>query len=68
MATNVARRTKPALLNRVVQTIREHHLLDPGQHVLGAVSGGPDSMALLSLLTSLAPSWRLKLTAIHFNY
>jgi tRNA(Ile)-lysidine synthase len=33
-----------------------------------AVSGGPDSIALLSLLAGLAPSWRLKLTVVHFNY
>ena len=68
MVTGVAKRSKPPLLTRMVQTIREHHLLDPGQHVLVAVSGGPDSLALLSLLASLAPSWQLKLTAIHFNY
>jgi tRNA(Ile)-lysidine synthase len=68
VATNVTKRTKPALLNRMVRTIREHHLLAPGQHVLVAVSGGPDSMALLSLLASLAPAWHLKVTVIHFNY
>ncbi|HET9574934.1 MAG TPA: tRNA lysidine(34) synthetase TilS [Nitrospira sp.] len=68
MATHVTKKTKPALLKRVVQTIREQQLLAPGQHLLVAVSGGPDSIALLSLLASLAPAWRLKLTAIHFNY
>ena len=68
MATHVTKRRKPALLNRVVRTIREQRLLAPGQHLLVAVSGGPDSIALLSLLASLAPAWRLKLTAVHFNY
>ena len=68
MATTVAKRNTPALLDRMVQTIREHDLLAPGQHVLVAVSGGPDSIALLSLLANLAPAWQLKLTAIHFNY
>ena len=33
-----------------------------------AVSGGPDSVALLSLLHRLARSWRLTLTAVHCNY
>jgi tRNA(Ile)-lysidine synthase len=66
MTTATARR--PALLRRIVRTIRERQLFGPGQHLLVAVSGGPDSVALLSLMASLAPSWRLKLTAVHFNY
>ena len=61
-------RKRQTLLDRVVQTIRERRLFAPGQHLLLAVSGGPDSMALLSLLAALAPSWRLTLTIIHFNY
>lgn len=33
-----------------------------------AVSGGPDSVALLSILQSLAPAWNLSLTVVHCNY
>ena len=68
MATHAARKTRPPLFTQMVRTIQEHHLLAPGQHLLVAFSGGPDSVALLSLLASLAPDWRHKLTAIHFNY
>ncbi len=68
VATQINRRTKPALLKRMVRTIREQRLFAPGHHLLVAVSGGPDSTALLSLLGRLAPSWRLTLTAVHFNY
>lgn len=62
------RRVWPALLHRVVATIRRRALLERGQHVLVAVSGGPDSVALLSLLHRLAASWKLTVTAAHFNY
>ncbi len=58
----------PPLLQRVVRTIRTRHLFEPGQHVLVAVSGGPDSMALLSLLNRLKPSWHLTVTVVHYNY
>jgi tRNA(Ile)-lysidine synthase len=61
-------RTRPALLDQVVRTIEERRLFESGQHLLVAVSGGPDSLALLALLAGLAPSWRLKLTVVHFNY
>ena len=33
-----------------------------------AVSGGSDSVALLSILHQLAPSWNLSLTVVHCNY
>lgn len=62
------RKTRPSLLHRVVQTVRSRGLFDRGQHVLIAVSGGPDSIALLSLLHRLRLSWRLTLSAVHFNY
>ena len=59
---------RPALLNQMVRTVRRRGLFAPGQHLLVAVSGGPDSIALLSLLHQLAPSWHLSLTVVHFNY
>ena len=67
MMTRTAKR-RPALIDQIVRTVQERRLFGPGQHLLVAVSGGPDSIALLSLLTELAPSWRLTLTAVHFNY
>jgi tRNA(Ile)-lysidine synthase len=38
------------MLSRVLRTIAAHALLERGDHVLVAVSGGPDSMALLHVL------------------
>lgn len=64
----VSRRAWPPLLHRVVKTVRARGLFEPGHHLLVAVSGGPDSVALLTLLHRLAPRWRLQLTAVHFNY
>jgi len=48
--------------------VKSQHLFLPGARLLVAVSGGPDSVALLSLLSELAPSWGLGLTAIHVNH
>ncbi|WP_181416930.1 tRNA lysidine(34) synthetase TilS [Nitrospira lenta] len=64
----VSRRAWPPLLHKVVKTVRAHGLFEPGHHLLVAVSGGPDSVALLTLLHHLVPRWRLQLTAVHFNY
>ena len=58
----------PPLVHRVVQTVRSRNLLQGGQHIVVAISGGPDSVALLSILHHLQSSWELTLSAVHCNY
>lgn len=56
------------ILERVEQTIIEHHLIKPGDSVLIALSGGPDSVGLLNLLLSLREKYSLKLAAAHLDH
>jgi tRNA(Ile)-lysidine synthase len=57
-----------SLAARVLAAIRRHRLLDPGQRVLVAVSGGPDSLALLHVLHELSPTLDLALTVAHLEH
>jgi tRNA(Ile)-lysidine synthase len=59
---------RPPLLLKLVRTVRQQGLFIPGQHLLVGVSGGPDSIALLSLLHHMIRSWRLTLTVVHCNF
>ncbi|MBH0178494.1 MAG: tRNA lysidine(34) synthetase TilS [Nitrospira sp.] len=67
-AGRTGRRAWPTVLHHMVKTIRTRMLFEPGQHILVAVSGGPDSVALVSLLHRLRTPWRLTLSAAHGNY
>jgi tRNA(Ile)-lysidine synthase len=49
------------LLARVRRTLRERRLVGPGDRVLVAVSGGPDSVAMLDVLARLSVPLRLTL-------
>jgi len=49
-------------------TITRHSMLQPEDRVLLAVSGGPDSTALLSLFGDLAEEMRLDLHVAHLNH
>ncbi|HVR62102.1 MAG TPA: ATP-binding protein, partial [Polyangia bacterium] len=49
------------MLSAVWKTIRREKLLFGGDHLVVAVSGGPDSMALMSALWELAPRLELRL-------
>jgi tRNA(Ile)-lysidine synthase len=40
---------------RVLETLRRHGMVSPGERVLVACSGGPDSMALLEALVDVLP-------------
>jgi tRNA(Ile)-lysidine synthase len=43
-------------------------MLAGGETVLVAVSGGADSVALLSILSALTPAWRLTLHVLHVDH
>ncbi len=52
---------------RVATTVKKYDLLKEGESVLVAVSGGKDSVALLSALTAVAPELRLKVMPLHIH-
>lgn len=55
-------------IERVKKYIKEHELVRSGDKVLLAVSGGPDSMALLDLFHRLAPDLQIALHIVHLNH
>ena len=61
-------KAEDTLLQRVAATIDRHRMLQPGQRVAVAVSGGADSVCLLHVLRELAPSRGLHLSVLHLNH
>lgn len=59
--------SKP-LPESVAEAAAEHAMFRPGDRVLAAVSGGPDSVALLHLLDRLAPRMAFTLGVAHLNH
>jgi len=59
----VTRSHPPTLLTLASRTLREECAVPAGARVLVAVSGGPDSMALLDVLARLAPKLHFELAA-----
>jgi tRNA(Ile)-lysidine synthase len=59
-----------SLVSKVEQRIIEQQLLSPGDAVVVAVSGGPDSVALLHVLFALSaqPEWEWRLIVAHVNH
>lgn len=65
-------RQKDSLTDRfdrkVLGTIRKFHLILPGQKVLVALSGGADSVSLLTVLKDLAAGLGISLCAVHVEH
>jgi len=56
------------LHQKLAETLLRDELLVPGDAVLVGVSGGPDSVALLHLLTEVAPALSLSLEVAHVEH
>ena len=56
------------MLNKLTTFLREYHMVQPGDRVTCAVSGGADSIALLFALYLLKEKLEITLCAAHFNH
>src|SRR4051812_39645849 len=56
------------LLDRVVQTINRYSMLEQGDRVGVAMSGGADSVFLLHALAAIAPERGVSLALLHVNH
>ncbi len=56
------------MLNKLTAFIRRYKMVNPGDNVVCAVSGGADSMALLWAMYLLKDKLNIHLSAAHFNH
>lgn len=55
-------------MQQIRRTLKRYAMLEPGERVVVAVSGGPDSVALLATLVEIAPAFEVEVGAAHFNH
>ena len=60
--------TSILLLSKVKKTIQKHAMLNNGDNIIVAVSGGVDSVGLLHLLKRLKDDYSLELIVAHLNH
>lgn len=56
------------MLNKLVAFVRRYQMLQPGDHVVCAVSGGADSVAMLFAMYLLREKLQITVSAAHFNH
>lgn len=54
--------------NKISAFLKQYEMVKPGDHVICAVSGGADSMALLWAMYLLKEKLQISLSAAHFNH
>ena len=56
------------LVQKVSEYMQEQHMAEDGQKIVVGVSGGADSMGLLTVLTELAEYFHYSLVVVHVNH
>jgi tRNA(Ile)-lysidine synthase len=56
------------VLTQATATMRAHEMVAPGDLILVAVSGGPDSVCLLHTMHALRRLFRMRLAVFHFDH
>ena len=56
------------MLNKLLSFVRRFQMLQPGDRVICAVSGGADSIALLFAMYLLTEKLQIRVEAAHFNH
>lgn len=56
------------MLQSVIDYIDKYNMINKGDKIIVAVSGGPDSMCLLHMLLSIKDRYSLQLVAAHINH
>ena len=56
------------MLNKLLKFLRQYDMVSPGDHVICAVSGGADSVAMLFAMYLLKDKLGIRLSAAHFNH
>ncbi len=54
--------------NKVIKTIEKYNLVNNGDNIVVALSGGADSVSLLYVLISLKEQYNLSISAVHLNH
>lgn len=56
------------MVDKVMNTIKDNNMFQPGDKVIVAVSGGPDSICLLHILNRIKEFLEITLVAAHVNH
>ncbi|MFC1825652.1 tRNA lysidine(34) synthetase TilS [Thermodesulfobacteriota bacterium] len=61
-------KTDRNIISKVRETIQRYRMIDPGDRLIVAVSGGPDSVCMLDILHQLKDEMRFDLIVAHFDH
>ncbi|TCW42503.1 tRNA(Ile)-lysidine synthase [Thermohydrogenium kirishiense] len=56
------------MIESAVKTIKEYNMIDKGDSIVVGVSGGPDSICLINLLSEFKEKYNLRLYVVHVNH